>query len=224
MKSSADRAVFLSLKGHLQSSCVHTPAWLSQTATQAAVPFPSAAFTPTFSSGKRLWFLSAIRSQLRAALLCPCLALHNSSTHSCATRRRAPERAHLIWIKDVFWFSFIRQGRTCITQSSAAHPCVCFSPDCHSGCFTLRALSLALAVDLYYLSSEIQNSSAKFPLFFNSRDPLTAARYGQALANLEDTCASWLPSLPPVAALLLLAATRITAKVPGGEPRPNDDS
>lgn len=132
-------------------------------------------------------------------------------------RRCSPVRAHLIWIKDVFGFSFIRQGRACITQSLAgAEPCVCFKPGCHSDCFALGAFSLALrAVNWRYEALKCRTHVPSF--HFSS----TATRYGQTLANLEDTCASWLPSLPPIAALL--TATRMAAKVAGGDPRPSND-
>lgn len=140
--------------------CVHTPAWLPQTATQAAVPFLSAAFTPTFSSGKRLH---------------PSLALHNSSRHECAMRH-TPLWAHLIWIKDVFWFRFIRQGRTCITQSWAADPCVCLNQTVTQ---TVSHYESSASLWLSICAIKLRNTELTCQASTFLQQPLTATRYGQ---------------------------------------------
>lgn len=148
-------------------------------ATQAASPYPSATFTLTFSSGKRLQILAAIHSLLIVALLCPSLSLHNSLMHKteCPTRKCAPVRAHLIWIKDVFWFSLFHKARENLhyPELSGRSMCVFFTR-LSLGLFRITSLRSRSGCRFVLLSSEIQNSCAKFPLFFNSWDPLTATR------------------------------------------------
>jgi len=89
--------------------------------------------------------------------------------------------------------SSVRRGRTYITQSSAADPCVRCSPGCCLDCFALHPL-VSPGHRLVPLSSEIHNSCAKFPLFLNSQEPPTATRQGQALPHLEDRSAFFLPN------------------------------
>lgn len=93
-------------------ACTQSPV-VPSAATQAVSLYPSAAFTLTFSSGKRLWFLAAICSLLIVASLCPSPSLHNSLMHKTEhpMRKHAPVWAHLIWIKDVFWFRLFHKAR-----------------------------------------------------------------------------------------------------------------
>jgi len=123
--------------------------------------------------------LAAIRSPLIVASLCPSLSLHNSLMHktSCPTRKCAPARAHLIWVKDVFWFSLFHKARenSHYPELSGRSMCVFFTR-LSLGLFCITSLRSHSGCPFVLLSSEIQNSRAKFPLFFNSQDPLRATR------------------------------------------------
>lgn len=140
------------------------------TALQAGSLSSSAAFTLTFSGGKRLWFLAAMCLLLTVKLLCPSLSL----MHKIQCPMGKPVPARLIWIKDVFWFSLFHKARENLHYPELGGRFMCvFSTRLSLGLFHIRSLQSCSGCRLIPFSSEIQSSHAKFPLFFASQDPLT---------------------------------------------------
>lgn len=170
---------------HLQLT-VHSLLPSCLPAAMQASQYPNAASMPPFASGKKPWFLAATLSLPIVALLHPSLSFHSTLMHKteCPTRKRAPAQAHLIWIKDVSWFSLFHKARENLHYPELGGRSMCvFFTRLSLGLFRITSLQSRSGCRFVLLSSEIQNSCAKFPLFLNSRDPLTASSLGQTLAD-----------------------------------------
>lgn len=170
---------------------------------------------------KRLRFLAAIRSLLTE---------HCSVPHCLCTELHIPRgNAHQYGpfssgLKMSFGsVSFIRRGRTYTTQSSAAEPCVCFSPGCHLGWFALGAFSLALAVSLDYKAPKYRTHMPSFHFSSTAgirRQPLGRVRLCQTWRTVLDSLfAADLPKSASLAALFracCLACPGCSHGPPGG--------